>query len=327
MRILVTGGAGFIGSHTAQALVKLGHAVMVFDNLSTGHRENVPAGCTLVEGDVRDYALIERCVQGQNAVLHLAAFTSVPESFLRASECFEVNVHGTLNVLEAVSTSGKGLVMYASSSAIYAEEPDAPKVESMCPEPASPYAVSKLEGEHLLEWYHRRRGVPYLALRYFNVFGPRQEEDSDYAAVIPKFITRSLRNETLTIHGDGRQTRDFVFIEDVVTANVLAVQGTRPGVYNVGTGTASTILWLAERIIGMAGSTGGYAFAPRPPGDIQSSTADVALISHQLGWRPAWTLERGLEQTLAWRRAQDNGGLPVQVHTTETQRHGGGSLQ
>jgi UDP-glucose 4-epimerase len=312
MRVLVTGGAGFIGSHTAQALVKLGHAVTVFDNLSTGHRESVPAGCTLVEGDVRDHALVDRCVQGQDAVLHLAAFTSVPESVGRATECFEVNVHGTLNVLEAVATGGKGRVVFASSSAVYAEEPDAPKVETMCPEPASPYAVSKLEGEHLLDWYYRRRGVPYTAFRYFNVYGPRQEENSDYAAVIPKFITRSLRNETLTIHGDGRQTRDFVFIEDVVAANLLAVQGTRPGVYNVGTGTASTILWLAKRVNGLAGSTSGYAFAPRPPGDILSSTADVGLISHHLGWRPAWTLERGLEQTLAWSvREVDRAALGV----------------
>jgi UDP-glucose 4-epimerase len=313
MRVLVTGGAGFIGSHTAQALVKLGHAVTVLDNLSTGRRENVPSGCALVVGDVRDQALIQRCVQGQDAVLHLAAFTSVPESFGRATECFEVNVHGTLNVLEAVATTGRERVIVASSSAVYAEAPDAPKVETMCPEPASPYAVSKLEGEHLLEWYHKRHGLAYVAFRYFNVYGPRQSAESGYAAVIPKFIAGSLRNETLTINGDGRQTRDFVFIEDVVAANLLAVQGARPGVYNVGTGTASTILWLAERIIGLVGSTSGYAFAPRPPGDIFSSTADVGLISHHLGWRPAWTLEQGLEHTLTWSvRERDRAALCIQ---------------
>ena len=304
MRVLVTGGAGFIGGHTAGGLVRLGHQVTVLDNLSTGHRENVPAGCVLVEGDVRDHALVGRCVQGQDAVIHLAAFLSVLDSFSRATECFEVNVHGTLNVVEAVAAGGKGRVVFASSSAVYPEEPDIPKAETMCPEPASPYAVSKLEGEHLLEWYHTRRGVEYVAFRYFNVYGPRQSADSDYAAVIPKFIERSLRNETLTIYGDGRQTRDFVYVADVVEANALAALGSGSGVYNVGTGTAITILSLAEVIIEMSGSKSSYDFAPRPPGDILSSTADIKRISADLGWEPNRTLSQRLRDTIQWRRNQ-----------------------
>jgi len=308
MRVLVTGGAGFIGGHTAAGLLRLGYDVTVLDNLSTGDRENVPSGCDFVQGDVRDHALVERCVRGQDAVIHLAAFTSVPESFARAEECFEVNVHGTLNVLEAITASGKGRVVFASSSAVYSEKPDTPKAEAMCPEPASPYAVSKLEGEHLLEWYHRRCGLSYVAFRYFNVYGPRQAADSDYAAVIPKFIERSLRNETLTIYGDGRQTRDFVFIEDVVAANVLAVQDVRPGIYNVGTGAATLILSLAERIIGLARSMSAYTFAPRPPGDILSSTADITRITRDLAWSPKWTLNQGLEHTLEWWRNHTDGG-------------------
>jgi UDP-glucose 4-epimerase len=253
---------------------------------------------------VRDHNLVERCVRGQDAIIHLAAFTSVPESFIRAEECFEVNVHGTLNVLEAVKVGGNGRVVFASSSAVYAEKPDAPKAETMCPEPASPYAVSKLEGEHLLEWYRKRCGLRYVAFRYFNVYGPRQAADSDYAAVIPKFIERSIRNETLTIYGDGYQTRDFVSIEDVVTANLRAVQETKSGVYNVGTGTAISILSLAEQIAGMIGTTKRYSFVPRPPGDILSSTADITRISQDLGWIPKWSLDRGLEQTIKWWRNQ-----------------------
>jgi UDP-glucose 4-epimerase len=285
-------------------LLRAGYEVTVLDSLSTGDRRNVPSGCDFVQGDVRDHNLVERCVRGQDAIIHLAAFTSVPESFIRAEECFEVNVHGTLNVLEAVKVGGNGRVVFASSSAVYAEKPDAPKAETMCPEPASPYAVAKLEGEHLLEWYYRRRRLPYVAFRYFNVYGPRQRADSDYAAVIPKFIERSLRNETLTIYGDGRQTRDFVFVEDVVAANLQAVQDTKAGVYNVGTGTATVILSLAEQIIGVAGSSSRCSFAPHPPGDILSSTADVMRTSQNLGWIPKWSLDRGLEQTIKWWRNQ-----------------------
>ncbi len=308
MRVLVTGGAGFIGGHTAAGLVRLGHQVTVLDNLSTGHRENVPAGCVLVEGDVRDHELVERCVQGQDAVIHLAAFLSVPDSFSGATECFEVNVHGTLNVVEAVAAGGKGRVVFASSSAVYAEAPDVPKAETICPEPASPYAVSKLEGEHVLEWYRKRRGLEYVGFRYFNVYGPRQAADSDYAAVIPKFIERCLRNETLTIYGDGRQTRDFVYVADVVEANVLAALGSGSGVYNVGTGSAIAILSLAEVIIEMSGSKSSYGFAPRPPGDILSSTADIKRIVVDLGWEPRWTLSHGLRDTIQWWRKQMNGG-------------------
>lgn len=304
MNILVTGGAGFIGSHTVEKLIRLGHIVTVLDNLSTGEMANVPPGCAFIHGDVRDYSLVERCVQDQNVVIHLAAFTSVPESFERSTECFEVNVHGTLNVLESVARCRIGKLVFASSSAVYAEEPNVPKTETMCPEPASPYAVSKLEGEHLLEWYHRHRGLQCIALRYFNVYGSRQAADSDYAAVIPIFIERALSEETLTIYGDGQQTRDFVSVDDVVEVNAVAALGHACGVYNVGTGLETSVRALARQIIDLTGSNSAYSFAPRRPGDILSSTANIELIRERLGWSPKWSLSEGLVHTIEWRNRQ-----------------------
>lgn len=300
MNVLVTGGAGFIGSHTAEKLIRLGHVVTVLDNLSTGKMANLPPGCAFVHGDVRDHSLIERCVQDQDVVIHLAAFTSVPESFRRPAECFEVNVHGTLNILESAARCSVRKFVFTSSSAVYAEEPNVPKAETMCPEPASPYAVSKLEGEHLLEWYHRRKGLQYIALRYFNVYGPCQAADSDYAAVIPIFIERALLGGTLVIHGDGQQTRDFVYVDDVVEANVLAVLGHACGVYNVGTGMEISILALAQQITNLTSSNSPLSLAPRRPGDILSSTANIKLIRKRLSWDPKWFLSEGLVHSIEW---------------------------
>lgn len=302
MRVLVTGGAGFIGSHTAAGFSEDGHAVTVLDNLSSGEKGNLPPGCAFVQGDVRDYDLVEHQVRGHDIVIHLAAFTSVPESFERHAECFEVNVEGTLNVLEAAATQKVAKVVFASSSAVYAEEPNVPKTETMCPEPASPYAVSKLEGEHLLAWYHRRRGAQHVALRYFNVYGPRQDPNSDYAAVVPKFINRALAGTDLTIYGDGQQTRDFVYVDDVVRANILAAWAAASGVFNVGTGIATPVLALAHEIIALTGSRSSYCFGPRPPGDVLFSTADIQRISRGFGWMPRFSLHEGLSETLKWYR-------------------------
>jgi len=236
VRVLVTGGLGFIGRHTVEKLVRLGHVVTVLDNLSMGARNNLPLGCAFIHGDVRDGELVDHYVQDQDVVVHLAAFTSVPESFERPSECFEVNVHGTLNIIESVVRCNVRNLVFASSSAVYSEEPRIPKDESMCPGPSSPYAVSKLEGEHVSEWYHRRNGLHYIALRYFNVYGPDQVADSDYAAVVPIFIDLALSGKPLIIHGDGRQTRDFVYIEDVAEANVVAALSRAGGRVQCGDG-------------------------------------------------------------------------------------------
>lgn len=307
MRVLVTGGVGFIGKHTTEKLMQLGHVVTVLDNRSTGKMPIVPPGCTCVHGDVRDHDLVERCVRDQDVVIHLAAFTSVSESFERPAECFEVNVHGTMNVTESAARCGVNKLVFASSSAVYAEEPNVPKTETMCPEPASPYAVSKLEGEHLLEWYHRRKGLEYVTLRYFNVYGPCQTTDSDYAAVIPSFIERALPGEALIIHGNGQQTRDFVYVDDVVEANVVAALGSKCAVYNVGTGMKIGVLALAQQVISLTGSKSPYSFASRRPGDILTSTANICLIREQLGWNPKWSLPRGLSQTIEWRKKQTEG--------------------
>lgn len=300
MKILVIGGAGFIGSHTSKELIRMGHVVTVLDNLSSGKKANLPLGCTFVHGDVRYHSCVERCVRDKDIVIHLAAFTSVPESFERAAECFEVNVQGTLNILESAAKCGVRRIVFASSSAVYAEEPNIPKAETMCPEPESPYAVSKLEGEHLLEWYHRRKELQYIALRYFNVYGPRQAANSDYAAVIPIFIERSLSGDALVIHGDGRQTRDFVYVDDVAKANIVAMQDRVCGVYNIGTGIETSVLALAKQIIDLVSSNGSYSFASHRPGDILSSTANIDLIHKRLSWSPKWSLSAGLDKTIEW---------------------------
>lgn len=302
MIVLVTGGAGFIGGHVVEALVKLEHQVTVLDNFSTGKKENLVPGCQVVVGDIRDRDVVDRCVRGQDVVFHLAAFTSVPHSLERPEECFDTNVNGTRNLLESACRAGVSRIIFASSSAIYPELPDCAKAEALPPEPKSPYASSKLEGEALLRWFHRHKRLNYVGFRYFNVYGPRQDTESEYAAVIPIFITKSLRHGTLTIYGDGRQTRDFVYIEDVVRADLQAMNSEVCGIFNVGTGQAVSVLGLAQTIIHLVGSSSGYSFAPARPGDILSCAADTALIGERLGWRSHYSLAEGLEETIKWYR-------------------------
>lgn len=308
MNVLVTGGAGFIGGHVARTLLSAGDAVAVLDNLSTGVRANLDPRCEFLSEDVRDGDRLSAAVRGRDAVVHLAAYTSVPESFREADLCFEVNVEGTLNVLDAAARAGVPKVVFASSSAVYADEPEGPKPETMCPGPCSPYAVSKLEGEHLLAWFRRRRGLHTTALRFFNVYGPRQDARSDYAAVIPIFIERALAGETLTIYGDGQQTRDFIYAQDVADAVLASLRSPCCGVLNVGAGRAVRVLDLAGQILALTGSQGGYTFADRRPGDVASSTADISAIARDLGWIPRTGLEQGLSQTLTWFRGQNGSG-------------------
>jgi UDP-glucose 4-epimerase len=236
--------------------------------------------------------------------VHLAAFTSVPESFERFRECYRTNVHGTWNLLEAAARHGLRKVVFASSSAVYAELPDAPKSERDCPEPTSPYGVSKLEGEHLLEIFEKTRGLASAALRFFNVYGPRQPAGSAYAAAVPIFIERGLRGERLVVYGDGQQTRDFVYVGDVARAVVQAALEPATGVFNVGTGEATRVLALADEIARATGGPGDHRFEPLRPGDVRSSTADVSAISAALGWAPEHSLAQGLGETLGWYRAR-----------------------
>jgi UDP-glucose 4-epimerase len=306
-RALVTGGAGFIGSHVAEAFGRRGYEVRVLDDLSTGDRAHCDPAWDFREADVRDPRAVVEAAAGCEVVAHLAAYLSVPESFACYAECYRTNVLGTWNVLEACLSQRVRKLVFASSSAVYAELPDAPKSEADCPEPTSPYAVSKLEGEHLLEIYREQRGLASVALRFFNVYGPRQPGDSAYAAAVPIFMERGLRGETLTIYGDGHQTRDFVFVDDVAESVLRAAEAPASGVFNIGTGYAIEILELARVITQLTGGASGRRFEPLRPGDVRSSTADVTRAQAALGWKPRCGLEQGLAATLAWyRRRHDD---------------------
>jgi UDP-glucose 4-epimerase len=300
--VLVTGGAGFIGSWVGRRFAGAGFEVRVLDDLSTGSAANLAPGAKLVRADVREAAAVDAAVAGCSAVVHLAAFTSVPESFERHADCFRTNVLGTANVVRACVRHRVHKLVFASSSAVYGELPDAPKREAECPQPSSPYGVSKLEGEHLLATAGELDGLASAALRFFNVYGPRQAADSDYAAAVPIFLERALRGEPLTVYGDGLQTRDFVFAADVADAVFLAATGPATGVMNVGTGEGLGILRLADAVVALVGSRQPHRFAPRRAGDVRSSTADLAHTRRTLGWEPKRALEQGLAETLAWWR-------------------------
>ncbi len=298
MRVLITGGSGFIGSHLAEHFQGQAH-VRVLDNLRTGHRRNL-AGLDVefIEGSINDRALVRRAVEGVDYVFHLAALVSVPESVERPHECVEINVNGLLNVLEASAAAGVRKLCLASSAAIYGNNPTAPKREDMRPEPRSPYAVTKLDGEYYCQHYAESGRLATAALRFFNVFGPRQDPAGAYAAAVPIFIQRALANEPLTIYGDGGQTRDFIYVKDIVAALVFAA--TTPevtGVFNAGYGGQITVRELAERIVALAGSRSEIRLAPERAGDVRHSRASVDRLA-AAGFRPTGTLDAGLRATL-----------------------------
>ncbi len=299
-RVLVTGGAGFIGSHVGERFARAGFAVRVLDDLSSGLTENCREDWSLVEADVADAQALDAAVRGCEVVVHLAAFTSVPDSFEHFERCYATNVGGTFAVLEACVRHGVRKLAFASSSAVYAELPDAPKAETDCPEPISPYAVSKLEGEHLLAAFGEAHGLPGAALRFFNVYGARQPADSDYAAAVPIFFERGLADEPVTIYGDGLQTRDFVHVRDVAEAVYRAATGEATGVLNVGTGVPVTIEHLARAIAALTSDRDDFAYEPPRPGDVRSSTAEIGRMSSALRWEPSIALEEGLADTRAW---------------------------
>ena len=302
-RALVTGGAGFIGSHLVRRLLAEDWQVRVLDDLSSGSRDAVPAGTELVEGDVRDQALVRELVEGCRRVFHFAAYVNLPDSFDHREECMSINVDGTRCALEAALGAGVEKFVLSSTSALYPEAPAGPKREDGPLATDSPYAESKLAGERLVTEF-RQHGLDGVALRYFNVFGPGQPVESDYAAVIPLFISRVLADQPLTICGDGHQTRDFVFVEDVVAANWHAGDSRAGGVYNVGTGREVAIVDLADLIAGMLGFEQPHQYIRTRPGDVDSSTASVALAAETLEWRAEWNLEDGLRETVAWWRDQ-----------------------
>jgi len=304
---LVTGGAGFIGSHLTQRLVALGHAVRVVDNLSTGDEANLAHladRLQFVLGDLCDAEVCRRVVAGVDVVFHLAALPSVPRSLKDPWASHDSNANATMRLLEACREAKVSRVVYSSSSSVYGDTPVLPKGEAVEPLPRSPYAASKLAGEQYVLAFARAGLIEGVALRYFNVFGPRQSPHSAYAAVIPKFFQAALVGGEAVVYGDGHQTRDFTYVDNVVDANILAATAagaTASGtVVNVGAGAKTTLL----RLIGMIGSVTGrelrYVCQPPRPGDVRDSLASLERAERVLGYRPGVSLEEGLRRTWAW---------------------------
>ncbi|MFH2101775.1 MAG: NAD-dependent epimerase/dehydratase family protein [Chloroflexota bacterium] len=305
-RVLVTGGAGFIGSHIVEALLTRGDSVRVLDNYSTGRRENLSGyeeRIQVIEGDLRDPLAISHAVRDIDLIFHQAAFISVPQSMLEPETCFAVNVQGTVMLLEAARKSGVRKVVLASSTAVYGNCENVPVSEDEPLAPVSPYAVSKQVDELLASLYSSSYSLPVVALRYFNVFGPRQRPDSDYAAAIPIFFNQMLSNQPVTIYGDGRQSRDFIYVKDVVRANLQAAEADIGGeVFNVCTGIESSLLDLLETISGLSPIALEVRFEPPRHGDIYRSAGNPERAASRLGFRAASTLADGLQETLQWMR-------------------------
>lgn len=309
MKYIVTGGAGFIGSHIVEELAARNHEVVVLDNLASGRRENIApflrqGGVSFIEGSIMDVSLLKKTFGGADGVFHEGAIVSVPRSVADPPETHAINLTGTFNVLLAARDTGVKKVVFASSAAVYGELPELPKREDMLPQTLSPYAVSKLAGEYYCSVFSRLYGVRCTALRYFNVFGPRQDPGSPYSGVISKFISNTLGRRPLTIFGDGTQTRDFVYVKDVVQANLLAMAGNKTGIFNIALGRRINLLELADMIREIAGISVPVTFAPPAAGDIKDSLADISRARDMLGYEPAYTVRSGLERTVEWYREQ-----------------------
>lgn len=302
-RCVVTGGAGFIGSHIAQGLLEHGAEVAVLDDLSSGHAENVPAGARFVRGSILEEGALRKAMEGAEVVFHEAAMVSVPQSVDEPERCLMVNVVGTQRVLEAARAAGARRLIFAASSAAYGDQPTLPSREDDPVAPASPYAMSKLAGEQLLAVWARVHGLEALSLRYFNVFGPRQDPRSPYAAVISAFAARLAEGERPVVFGDGLQSRDFVPVEDVVRANLLAATAPRAWsgeVVNIGTGESLSLLDLLERMCRIAGVASGARHEAARAGDVRHSRADIGRAKSLLGYEPRASVSESLEATMRW---------------------------
>ncbi|MBD3216937.1 MAG: NAD-dependent epimerase/dehydratase family protein [candidate division Zixibacteria bacterium] len=304
MLYLVTGGAGFIGSNIIAELLRQNKKVRVIDNFSTGRRENLAPLANrieLVDGDIREYWTVMDAMEGVDYVLHQAALPSVIRSVRAPLTANEVNVTGTLNLLEASRKAGVKKFVYASSSSVYGESETLPKTEDMKPAPLSPYANNKLTGEHYCMIYNRLYDLPTVCLRYFNVFGPNQDPSSQYSAVIPKFIFALLSGVQPTIFGDGQQSRDFTYIANTVYANLLAAEkdDVRGEIFNIACGERYTLLKLLEELNGIIGTNIEPSFTKERPGDIKHSLADVSRAQEILGYKTLTSFREGLEETVA----------------------------
>ncbi len=304
---LVTGGAGFIGSNLAHRLVEMGRTVRVLDNFSTGRPENlasIRSSIELIEGDIRDLSVLHGCMRDVDCVFHQAAIPSVPRSIEDPVQSNESNISGTLNVLIAARDGGVRRLVFASSSSVYGDTPVLPKKEDMPPSVLSPYALNKLTGETYCRLFFSLYGLETISLRYFNVFGPRQNPDSEYAAVIPKFITAFLEGRSPVIYGDGEQTRDFTFIENVVSANILAAQAARctGEVVNIATGERISLNQLVRHLENITGKRVNPEYAEARAGDVRHSLADISLSRTLLDYDASADFETGLQKTLEWFR-------------------------
>ncbi|HRF58705.1 MAG TPA: NAD-dependent epimerase/dehydratase family protein [Fimbriimonadaceae bacterium] len=301
MKVLVTGGAGFIGSHLVHGLVDEGHAVCILDDFSSGSPANladVAGRVEVIEGSILDQDLFLAASRGCEVIFHLAAIASVPESVERPHETHRVNCEGTIRALEVARQIGARVIL-SSSSSIYGEGPARPKREDDPVHPASPYAVQKLSAEGYLRVYHDLHGVEGFALRYFNVYGPRQSADNAYAGVIARFFENALQGRSVVIFGDGLQTRDFVFVDDAVRANLLAMSapGANGEAVNVGSGVATTLNVLASTVFRVCGRDAQVEYREARPGDIRNSCAETTLARDRLGFTAGTRLEEGLRQT------------------------------
>jgi UDP-glucose 4-epimerase len=310
MDYLVTGGAGFIGSNIAEHLVGQGSSVRVFDNFSSGKRENIRSfadKAEIIEGDLRDPKSIQHAISGVRFVLHLGAIPSVTRSVEDPRTTGEVNITGTINLLLAAREAGVQRVIFTSSSSVYGDAPTLPKREDMPPSPLSPYAVHKITGEYYCRIFWQLYGLETISLRYFNVFGPRQDPQSQYAAVIPRFISAILSSQSPTIYGDGKQTRDFSHIENIIEANVLACQAPKEALgesFNIACGGRISLLELVDTVNRILGKDIRPKFDAARPGDVRDSQADISKAEKLLGWKPKVNFADGVAKTIAWYQRQ-----------------------
>ncbi len=305
MKILVTGAAGFIGCNLVRRLIKEGAKVRIFDNFSTGKRQNladINGDIEIFEGDLRDFAQVLEATKGVEIIFHEAALPSVIRSVKAPNTTNDVNITGTLNLLEASKVNKVKKIIYASSSSIYGDLLTLPKKENMVPSPLSPYAVSKIAGEHYMKVSHYLYGIDTVILRYFNVYGPYQDPTSEYSGVIAKFITAFLDNKSITVYGDGKQSRDFTYVDDVVEANILAGNAKISGeVFNVAGGNRYTLNYMIEILKSIFGKTNKEVFYTEPrQGDVKHSQADVLKIKESLNFKAKIDFEKGLKKTVEW---------------------------
>ncbi|MGY4690678.1 SDR family oxidoreductase [Salibacterium sp. K-3] len=311
-RYLVTGGAGFVGSHIVKALAHRGDHVAALDNFSTGNKnrwKELRGKVECIEGDITDKSTLEAVIQKGDVIFHEAALPSVPKSVKAPLRTNEVNITGTLNVLQTAVENKADRVIYAASSSAYGDSEVLPKREEMKTEPLSPYGVAKYAGEHYCRAYHAVFGLQTISLRYFNVFGPSQDPHSEYAAVIPGFIEAVLNDRRPVIYGDGTQSRDFTYVDNVVLANLLAAEadGLKGQVVNIGTGERITVNELAEAVNACLGKNTAPRYEPARPGDVKHSLADTNAASSLLGYQPTVSFQEGLKRTVEWYKENNSG--------------------